>query len=93
VLKCTHNNKTYWVHKTYPSLQGVKRALLSRTYDEADIFYVYKIPEDFLIAIALPYDGDNYWRKNSFVLKELNEFNNGESFVYINAAKSFYDVV
>lgn len=66
VLKCTRSNKTYWVHKAYPSLPGVKRALLSRTYDEADI---YKIPEDSLIAIALSYDGDNSWRKNSFVLK------------------------
>jgi hypothetical protein len=91
VLKCTNNNKTYWVHKTYPSLQGVKRMLLSRIYDEADIFYVYKIPEDSLIAIALPYDGDNYWRKNTFVLKELSEFNHDESSVYINTAKSFYE--
>jgi len=51
VLKCTHNDKTYWVHKTYPSLQGVKRMLLSRIYDEADIFYVYKYLKILLLLL------------------------------------------
>ena len=89
ILKCTHNSKTYWVHKTYSSLQGVKRMLVSCIYREADIFYVYKVPEDFLIAIALPYGGDNRWGKNTFILKMLNDFNNTERDEYISRAKSF----
>ena len=93
VLKCTHNSKTYWVHKTYPSLQGVKRMLVSCIYSEADIFYTYKIPEDSLIAIALPYEGDNSWRKNTFVLKMLSDFSNTERDEYISHAKSFSEVV
>ncbi len=93
VLKCTRNDKTYWVHKTYSSLQGLKRALLSRSYEEADVFYVYKIPDDQMIAIAVPYVGDDYWRRDTFTLKELSEFNNDESALYINKARSFYEVV
>lgn len=93
VLKCTHKDITLWMHKTYPSIQGVKRMLLSRRTYEADIFYIYKYPEDKLVAIGLPTDSKDYWKKNTFSLKLLNDLNEDEVSEYVNKAKSFNDII
>ena len=94
VLKCTHKKYTLWLHKTYSSLQGISRMLLSRRFiDEADIYYVYKYPDDELVAIGLPSSDKVSWRSNSFTLKMLSDFSNTERDKYISHAKSFSEVV
>ena len=93
VLKCTHKKYTLWLHKTYPSLQGVSRMLLSRFVDEADIYYIYKYPDNELVAIGLPNSNKDNWRSISFTLKMLSNFSDTERNEYISRAKSFSEVV
>lgn len=93
VLKCTHKKYTLWLHKTYPSLQGVSRMLLSRFADEADIYYVYKYPDDELVAIGLPNSNKVRCRSDSFTLKMLSDFSNTERDKYISHARSFSETI
>ena len=78
VLKCVHNDKTYWAHKTYSSLQGIRK-MLPFLHVEADMLYVYKIPDDILVAVVTRENG-------RFNLKELNADE-------CNSAKSFYEAI
>ena len=67
--------------------------LLSRFVDEADIYYIYKYPDDELVAIGLPNSNKVSWRSNSFTLKMLSDFSDIERDEYISRAKSFSEVI
>jgi hypothetical protein len=67
--------------------------LLSRFADEADIYYIYKYPEDELVAVGLPNSTKDYFRANTFTLKMLSDLTDSERTEYVSHAKSFSEAV
>lgn len=43
---------TEWVHKMYTSMQGIRSKFSARRLSEGENYYIYKMPERVLFAVA-----------------------------------------